>query len=179
VFTPDLPAGLRLAGSTKLAAAATTTSVLTIDPFDMLWITYSVTGYGAADIAAFRFGGTGGAVDSAANYWDRHMQSAAGGTTFTNTQTASSTMIRVAAATATTGRVGSITVQNFATIAKIASFSNSPITQTANAATVGVVQLGGGQWTNTTQQIVSVQMVTAGGQTLSAGTGFAVWGLNF
>lgn len=179
MFTPDSLPGLVFAGSTKLGAAATTTSVLTIAAFDELLVMYRITGYGAADIGAFRFGGTAGAVDTAANYWDRNLSSAQNTATFTNTQTASSTMVRVAQATATTQRNGLLVVSNNATTSKMVGHLNSLLTNTAAPATVGALQIGGGEWVNTTQQIIALQMLTAGGQTLSAGTGFAVWGFNY
>jgi len=37
---------------------------------------------------------------------------------------------------------------------------------------------GGGTWFNTTAQITDIEMTTAGGNTLPAGSGFAVFGLN-
>jgi hypothetical protein len=51
-------------------------------------------------------------------------------------------------------------------------------TSTGSAATAGAVEYGGFEWVNTTAQITSIQMITAGGATLSAGTGFSVSGRN-
>jgi hypothetical protein len=52
-------------------------------------------------------------------------------------------------------------------------------TLTGAAATVGLVDIGWGEWVNTSAQITSVEMRTAGGSiTMPAGTGFTVYGSN-
>ena len=177
-FRPAALAGYELLGKTVLTVAAATTSIITIPARDMLLIQYRVTGYSGADIAAFRFGGTAGSVDTAANYWDRHLTSARGATTFTNTQTASSTMLRVAASTSTRQRTGLVTVTNLQGVSKLCGYLTGALTSTGAAATVGGLDIGGGEWINTTQQIVSVQMLDAGANNLNIGTGFAVFGMN-
>jgi len=44
---------------------------------------------------------------------------------------------------------------------------------------VGILDIGGGEWVNTSAQITSIEMRTAGGSvTMPAGTGFTVFGCN-
>jgi hypothetical protein len=52
-------------------------------------------------------------------------------------------------------------------------------TLTGAAATVGLMDVGIGEWVNTSAQITSIEMRTAGGSiTMPAGTGFTVYGSN-
>ena len=175
-FRPGALAGYELLGKTVLAAAAATTAIVTIPARDMLLIQYRVTGYSGADIASFRFGGTAGAVDTAANYWNRSVTSVAGGVVLVNNQNVSATLIRVAGLTSTLQRTGCMTVNNLATVSKVCKIETQ--TSTGAAGTAGGMDWGGGEWVNTTQQIVSVQMLDAGANNLNAGSGFAVFGMN-
>jgi len=166
-------------GTTKLAANATTSSILTIPPCDILRVTVIVTGYGGGDIVSFRFGGTAGAVDSGNNYATAQAEWNAGqsGNQNTNTENNTTNLMRLAASTITTGRIAQFTISNNATVRKTAI-----ITQATEygAATVTPRRntTGDGIWANTTQQIISIQMLTAGGNTLTAGSGFVVEGIN-
>lgn len=161
-------------GSLRLASAATTTGVLTIPAREQLLIQVNIAGYGGGDIAALRFNG-----DTATNYWDRHLTAAAGGTTWVNTQTVATTntMIRLAGTTTTQGRSVTCTVMNIATISKSVGLSHIQ-TNTGSAGTAGTLDFGGGEWINTSAQITSIEMITAGGATLTAGSGFIVYGSN-
>jgi hypothetical protein len=174
MFDPAGLSGFEFLGSTKLAAAAASTAIVTVEPRDALLIVFRVTGYSGADIASLRFGGTAGAVDTGANYWDRHLNAAAGATTFTNAQNVSGTLIRLAGATSTLQRAGAVWVNNLATVSKVCRIDVQTSTGAAN--TAGILDVGGGEWVNTTQQIRSVQMLDAGANNLNAGSGFAVYG---
>lgn len=157
-------------GSTILAASAANTAVVTIPAYTELLITVNISSYpGGADIASLRFN-----ADSAANYWDRHLTVAAAGVAFTNVQNASTTLIRLAGATATTGRVAVCNFMNQTTRSKVGTIQVQ--TLTGAAATVGIMDFGSGEWVNTTAQITSVQMLTAGGLTMGTGSGFSVFG---
>jgi hypothetical protein len=177
-FRPGALAGYELLGKTVLGAAAASTAIVTIPPRDMLLIQFRVTGYAGADIATFKFGGTAGAVDSGTSYWSRHVSALTpGSVTFTELSSASQTVgIRVAQNTSTLQRAGCLWVNNLATVSKICRIETA--TSTGAVATAGALNIGAGEWVNTTQQIISVQMADAGGQNLNVGTGFAVFGMN-
>lgn len=170
------PTSLPKLASVKLGAAAQTTGAISIQnsaAYDALMVVASITGYSGNDIASLRFNG-----DTAANYWDRHLNAAAGGTVLTNTQNVSSTLIRLGATGVTTGRIVTAMIQNAQASAKEVSISVT--TGTGAAATAGLFDVGHGEWINTTSVITSITMLTAGGTiTMNAGTGFAVYGVKF
>lgn len=159
-------------GSTRMAAASASSAVVTIPAREQLYLLINIAGYGGGDIASLRFNG-----DSGTNYWDRHITSVAGGVALVNTQTLSTTLLRLAGNGVTTGRIVSCSIMNIATISKAVGISHLQ-TGTAAAGTAGVLDLGGGEWVNTSAQITTIQLVTAGGATLLAGTGFTVFGCN-
>jgi hypothetical protein len=137
-------------------------------------ILVSVVGYSGGDIASLRFNADGGG-----NYWDRHLHSAAGGTTWTNAQNASTTLIRLAAPSSTLARTVTIFCTNIAALRdKTCTIQN--VTSTGSAATVGRIDMGSGQWRSAAAtQITSIEMLTAGGQTMTAGTGIVIYGKDF
>lgn len=173
-----IPSGYDFLGSTQLVSAAQTTASVAIDLRDILLIQVRVTGYsGGGDIASLRFNG-----DTGANYRTQFV-------TFTNATppvgagaalagtVASATLARMFAATSTLQRTQAVFVTNNQATSKVIRFDG--YTGTGSAVTQGVIELGGGEWVNTTAQINSVVMLTAGGSvTLSAGSGFAVFGRN-
>lgn len=161
-------------GSIRLTASAVTTGVLTIPAREQLFLLCNIAGYsGGGDIASLRFNG-----DTGTNYWDRHITWAAGGTTPTNVQNASASLIRLAGNSVTQGRSVTVSIMNLATVSKSVGISHVQ-TNTGAAATVGVLDIGGGEWVNTSAQITSIEMRTAGGSvTMPAGTGFTVYGSN-
>jgi hypothetical protein len=168
VFFP----GMERLGSLRLTGSAATTGVLTIPPREQLFLLVNIAGYSGGDIASLRFN-----ADTAANYWDRHLMSATGVATFTNAQNASSTLIRLAGNAVTRGRTVQVSIMNLATASKPVAMS--VCTLTGAAATVGDSDVGWGEWVNTTAQITSIEMRTAGGSiTMPAGTGFTVYGSN-
>ena len=171
-FIPGtMDADLEYLGSKVLTTGASTTGVLTIPSRDILVLCVRVTGYSGGDIASLRFNG-----DSGANYWSRYLNAAAGGVTFTNNQNASQTLARLFALTTTLQRSAIIKITNNTTTSKLAVVNG--LTGTGSAATAGFVEFGGFEWVNTTAKIKSVEMLTAGGQNLFTGTGFAVFGKN-
>jgi hypothetical protein len=170
VFDPAR--GMEFLGSLRLSGSAVTTGVLTIAPREQLLILCNIAGYSGGDIASLRFNG-----DTAANYWDRHLSSQKTTTTWTNTETASTTLIRLAANGVTQGRTVQVSIMNIANVSKPVSMT--VCTLTGAPATVGLIDIGWGEWVNTSAQITSVEMRTAGGSiTMPAGTGFTVYGVN-
>jgi hypothetical protein len=166
------PQGYDFLGSIKLASANVSTGVLTIAARDILLVQSRVTGYSGGDIASLRFNG-----DSGANYWSRHQSIATAGTTHTDAPQASATLARLHPLTSTLQRSSLHSITNNLSTSKLGTVLAA--TSTGSAATVGILEFGAFEWVNTSAQITSIEMRTAGGSiTLSAGTGFAVFGLN-
>lgn len=160
-------------GSTRLTASAQATAVVTIPAREQLYILINIAGYSGGDIASLRFNG-----DTGTNYWSRHITFASGAATGVDNPTPSATLLRLAGNAVTQGRSVSCSIMNLATVSKAVGISHIQ-TNTGAAATVGVLNIGGGEWVNTTAQITTIQMLTAGGSiTMPAGTGFTVYGSN-
>lgn len=160
-------------GSKVLGSAAATTGVLTIPARDVLLAEVRIVGYGGGgDIASFRFNG-----DNAANYTSRYLSSVAGGVVWVNNQNVSQTLARLfALVVGAIPRNALIGITNFATVPKVGNVNAQ--TGVASAATGLQLEAGGFQWQNTAAQITSIELLTAGGATMLAGTGFAVLGRN-
>ena len=168
---------LTFLGSTVITTPAAQTSIVTLtSAMTKLFIQFNITGYSGGDIAMFQFGGVSGAVDTANNYWTRHITWAAGTTTATNNQTTNTNGIRLAGNAVTQGRSGICQLMNYQTVSK--PFTVHTQTLTGSTGTAGLIDLGGGEWVNTTQQIISIRMIDQNGTNLTAGTGFVVWGAN-
>lgn len=169
----------QILGFTKLSGAATTTSIISIAPMDIIRITVTVTGYGGNDIASLRFGGTAGAVDSGNNYATAfgEWNSGQNGNQSTLSENNTTSLLRLATSQVSTGRHVIVSMNNQTSNRKIATIIHSTEFGGANT-TPRRETLGNGIWANTTQQIISVQLLTAGGNTLSAGSGFVVEGAN-
>jgi hypothetical protein len=164
--------GMEDIGSIRMSASGVSTGVLTIPAREQLMLIVNIAGYSGGDIASLRFNG-----DSGTTYWDRHISWAAGGTTAANTQTPSTTLIRLAANGVTQGRTVMVGIMNLANVSKPVTIQCC--TLTGAAATVGLMDVGIGEWVNTSAQITSIEMRTAGGSiTMPAGTGFTVYGSN-
>lgn len=167
------PLGLDFLGSgTCTDGAGSSCGVLVIPPRDYLVIIVKVTGYGGGDIESLRFN-----ADAGANYWDRALVAAAGVATFTNTQTISTTLCRLATGDAiTTARVSTVFIINKATLSKRGVHFTGD--NTSAAATAGNLIFGGCEWVNTTAQITTVELLTAAAATFNADTEFGVFGRN-
>jgi hypothetical protein len=170
---PDIgPQGMEFLGSLRLSAAAVTTGVLTIAPREKLFVDINIAGYSGGDIASLRFNG-----DAGANYWSRHITWATAGTTATDVPNAAATLIRLGGNAVTQGRSVTCSISNVATVSKYVGISH--LQTGTNSTAVGVLNIGGGEWFNTTAQITSIEMRTAGGSiTMPTGTGFSVYGSN-
>lgn len=165
--------GMDFLGSTVLASSAATTGALTIDARDILCVLVRVTGYPSADIASLRFN-----ADSGTNYWTKHASAAAAATTFTiSTANVSKTLAQMFATAVSTGRSAVVTITNNATTEKIGSISGT--TGSGVASTLGTIETNSFGWVNTSAQITSIEMRVAGANTMSTGSGFAVFGRNF
>lgn len=164
--------GYDFLGSTVFTSSRQSSDVVAIPARDILQIQVRVTGYSGGDIASLRFNG-----DTAANYWSRYISWASGGTTATNAQNASQTLARLFAQTTTMQRSATIGLTNYQSTSKVGNVSAQ--TSSNSASTIPVTEFGGFEWNNTTAQITSIQLLTAGGSiTMPAGTGFAVFGRN-
>jgi hypothetical protein len=161
-------------GALRMTAAAVSSGVLAIPPRSLLVIAYDIAGYSAADIASWRFN-----ADAGSNYQTRYITAAIASTTLTNAATLTTTLMRLAGTSIVAARSGICVITNVAGRIKI--MSNHVMDTTAAVGTEPALNItGGGSWFNTTAQINSIEMRTAGGaNTLTAGTGFAVFGKNF
>jgi hypothetical protein len=144
--------GMDFLGSVALAANATTLTLASFSARDILCILIRHVGFDSADIPSLRFN-----ADSGSNYWDRHISSAAGGVTLLNTDTNSTTQMRLSRLSSTQARVIEVIVNNRLGTSKVAKILSQ--IGTAVAGTVGATELAGNG--------------------LLAGTGFAVFGRNF
>jgi hypothetical protein len=163
-------------GSFKFASAANASSIITIPPRDLLRIRCSITGYSANGIASLRFGGVSGAVDSGNTYNTLHATGVQGSSKwdlYANTVTTN--FFRLAVSNAVLGRMVSVELQNFATTRKLGTITT--ITDSGAVGTNLQIATGLGLWANTTQQIVSVQMI-ATANNMNIGSGFVVEGIN-
>jgi hypothetical protein len=162
-------------GSIRLSSSAVTTGVLTIPAREQLFLLINIAGYSGSDIASLRFNG-----DTGSNYWSRHLTWAASTVTATDNVNISQSLLRLAGNTTTQGRSVSCSIMNLATVSKAVGISHIQ-TNTGSAGTTGggLLNIGGGEWVNTSAQITSIEMRTAGGSiTMPAGTGFTVFGCN-
>lgn len=170
------PNGMERLGGLVLGGAAVTTGVLTIPARDMLLVLMRVTGYSGTDIASLRFN----ADSTVGNYTSSFVTA--------TSATAPPVLARVnnagtlghipAGSTGiTTGRVAQYVISNFATTRKVATIQQGAEQTTTAAGTIDI--FGFGEWLNTAAQITSIEMRTSGGtNTLSAGSGFEVYGIN-
>ena len=166
----------QILGRTQLTVAANATSILTIPPRTLLRLTAIVTGYSGNGIASFRFGGTAGAVDSGNNYNTRFIRMNAGSkNNFTDAPQTSTSYLRMASRNRVLGRQYVANVTNFTTKRKMVSIDTA--TEAGGAGTAADIDVGQGMWANTTQQIISVQLISTANN-LSIGSGFIVEGMN-
>ena len=166
------PVGYERLASYKFASSLQTSPAISFPPRDMLMVQVRVQGYSGGDIASFRFNG-----DTGANYWSRNISFAAGGVTATNAEQVSQTLARLHPTTTTQKRSSVHFINNQANTSKLGTTTAQ--TSSGSAATIPVLEFGGFEWVNTTAQITSITLLTAGGSiTMPAGTGFVVFGCN-
>lgn len=173
------PVGFEFLGSLRMPAAGVSTGVLQIPPRERLMILCNIAGYSGNDIASLRFNG-----DAGANYNWRYITTAAVPATQGAAQqmnaawsAAAATLLQLAGVGVTQGRTVTVDVMNILNIPKACAVTD--YTFSGVAATPGSLIYGGGEWVNTTAQITSVEMRTAGGSiTMPAGTSIACFGLN-
>ena len=166
----------QILGRTQLTVAANATSILTIPPRTLLRLTAIVTGYSGNGIASFRFGGTAGAVDSGNNYNTRFIRMNSGANNnFTDVPTTNTNYLRMASRNRILGRQYVANVTNFTTKRKMVSIDTA--TEAGAAGTAASLDVGQGMWANTTQQIISVQLISTANN-LSIGSGFIVEGVD-
>jgi hypothetical protein len=162
-----------LGATAVLGSSATTTGAVAVPAYDLLQIVVRIPSLSVADIPALRFN-----ADSGTNYWSRYITSVAGGVVLVNAQTASGTMARLSGNSDTHGRVFTVTVSNLAAATKVGAVTAG--LGTGAAATAGSLDLAGSfEWVNTSNQITSVELLTAGGTaTMATGTSLQIYGKN-
>jgi hypothetical protein len=173
-------------GGTELAAAASSTAVVSwTGAYKWLSIRACVSGYqSGGGIFSLQFGIAGGAIDTGARYqWAVHPDTTTAGTAWGTSVLSSTTtapsMLQLANAAITTGRVAVLDVMNRSgsTIHTCQWVcTNEPTSAIAHSLTM----TGRGAYISASAgQITSVQMLTnSGGGALNAGSGFEVHGLN-
>lgn len=168
--------GLPKIASFNFGTAAVSSGAITIPACKLLIIEYLVTGYsGAGDIASFRFN----ADSTGANYGSRFVAFSVAAPPVNSQVANAGTLghIPVSGVSQTIGRRGTIRISNIAANRKVCVISNS---NESTSSTSPSIEVGWGEWLNTTAQITSIDMRTSGGSiTLSAGSGFVVYGDNF
>lgn len=184
LFAPPTASLVHL-GSTELTTAAASTAV--VGPFaGYKWLTIyaCVSGYASGGgIFSLQFGIAGGAIDTGARYrWKVHVAptttSATWGTGAVSSTTTAASMMQLANAAITGGRVATIQVMN-----RAASTQHTAWWVCTNEASSAIAHplsmLGDGSYISATAgQITSVQMLTnSGGGNLNSGTGFSVFGV--
>lgn len=171
-------------GGTFLAASAHETDVVTLTypPGSGIAATRKklalygfITAYGGTpdvtgDIGSIRFNG-----DSGANYWSHHATFISGA--WTSTEQASTSLIRAAPTVSRLSRNFVMEINNLATRSKTVTIKNQ--SGTNDASVVGLINIGGAEWVNTTDQISTVQLINAGANNMITGSGFFVLGKDF
>jgi hypothetical protein len=159
---------IRLQEQILSANAASFPNSIRLNPMQNIWLEIAITGYGGTDVASLRFN-----ADSGANYWTRFITAAQGTSTLSNVENAADTLIRLGPVT-NKGRSVIVRIVNHPTKTKVVSILNTIGTGTTTPALVTLV--GAGEWTNATDQINQIDIVTQGGATMLAGSTVALLG---
>ena len=152
-----------------LPASTPAFPTLRFNPMNGLYLFINVTGYGGTDVVSLRFNG-----DAGANYWDRTITLPAGTTVFADTSTTATTLIRCGKPI-NKGRAVFAQIVNFAGKPKVVQVLNqfgSGVGATAAEATLS----SAGEWVNTTDPINQIDVVTAGGLNILAGSTLVLLG---
>lgn len=166
--------GMPLVGFATLSG--TTTAVVPILPSTYVQLVgwARVTFYGSSDTISVRFGNTATAIDAGNNYNYRWGTMAAGGNTWSSsrdsTGDSNNSLIKMAAQDTTLSREINFSISN--TSNKVKQMQMQAATETAGTSTLPSLDLGQGQWFNTTGQILSFQVLTAGGATFGGSIAF-------
>lgn len=146
-------------------------STLSFPARDWIECDLRVRFYGVADIISLQFNG-----DTGNNYVSRAVKMATGGTTWANTIDLNTTnMIRCASTGITGNRSIKFAFGNRASNTKVVIFETG---STTGAVGTGIdIDAVRGEWFNTTAQVTSITINTAGGNTV--GADLAVYGKNF
>lgn len=168
-------------GKTEMAAAGPSSAVVAWGGnYKYIHISACVTGYGSGGgILALRFGVNGGAIDTGARYRHKNQPGpttavATFGTAVLSSTTTAPTMMLLADAAITTGRMVELDIMNRNSTIHTCQWitTNEGSSATSHQKRI----LGdGGYHSATAGFITSVQMVVSGGD-LTAGSGFVVTG---
>lgn len=167
--------GWRLAGFWKAGSAAQTSGAITVPAFDELMIVCRVVSLSAGDIVALQFNS-----DTGNNYRSRYIvNNATSGVTLTDVPTATTNMARLSGISDAGQRTITAVINNRLGTAKVGTVVST--LGTGSVSTQHKIDLAGGfEWVNTSAQITSVTMLTAGGTaTMATDSGFQVFGRDF
>jgi hypothetical protein len=116
--------------------------------------------------------------DSGNNYWTHHIHAEAiNGAQWTDVQNPSTNLIRLAESDCRCTRNVMAQINNRLGTSKTVNIKNQ--SGTNDPSVIGSVNVGGGEWVNTTSQITQIEMLTPEGNNMGTGSGFAVYGTNF
>lgn len=161
-----------LLGAQQLAANAAAFSSIFIQPVNSLWFYLNVVGASGSDTCAIRFN-----ADSGANYWDRNLTVAAGGVVVVDTNTLSTTLIRLGVAGTLNQQIFGVIGNPSAVAAKSKVLRAMVTVATGAAGTAGSINIGcAGEWVNTSTPINRIDVVMVGANNYLAGSSLMVWG---
>lgn len=157
-----------------LGSAGTLLSSGTIAACKFLEVHIYISGYAGSDTASLQFNGAGGTA-----YRYRWLANGAAATTFTAGNSAVSTdRIKVASANTTRSRRVVAYISNDSSVnEKLVTFNS--IFGTTSAATQQGTEIGNGAWVSgASTSITQIDLTTAGGSNMNAGTQMTVFGWN-
>jgi len=131
---------LPLVGSAILSGIATNVTPIIPNTFTTLLGIARVTFYAVGDTISLQFGTSSSAVDTGNNYNWRYLAAAAGATTFTDTNGATTNLIRLADSNTTLSRTITFSVSNTSNKTKLVSVQQ--LTETANVGTLPSLSIG-------------------------------------
>jgi hypothetical protein len=167
--------GWEFLGSASCSSSCGTTSTITIAARDMLMIVVRIAGYaGGGDIASLRFN----ADSTTTNYHTRHINfSNASTPALSSNNFTSSGHITLGPTAINAGRTVEVLCSNRSSNRKVCTIRQQE--EATSQGTFAQMEIGYGEWFNTSAQITQIQLRTDGGANMVNGAGFMVFGRNF
>ncbi|MGH3540897.1 MAG: hypothetical protein ACRDTO_00755 [Mycobacterium sp.] len=167
--------GWSAAGFFKFGSAAVSSGAITVPVYDELMIVARVVSLSAADIPALRFN-----ADTGSNYRSRYIvQNATSGTTLTNVPTASTSVANLSGVSDAGARAITAVANNKTSLSKLGVVFGA--LGSGSASVQPKIDLAGHfEWVNTTAQMTSVELRSAGGSaTFAIDSSVLILGRNF
>lgn len=157
----------------RFGSAAATSGAVTCTAAEAFFCMVNVASYsGGGDIASLRFN----ADATAANYHARHINfSNAATPVLTSTNFTTGGVIQLGPVAITAGRSILIRCSNVSSVRKVCTIHQQE--EATAQATMAQMEIGYGEWFNTSAQVISIEMRTNGGSvTMGVGSGFVCYG---